>query len=1718
MTAMQTRLRSIYRLQALLALLLLAAQQGDSQLYSPTRSNSTRAAAVPTLSNSTNCPGSILTVNSSIAIQKIEWQKNNAPLQTVNATWTGITVAGNNGSGSGLKQFDSALAMIMDGTGNIYVSDYNNHRVLKFPPGSDQLTDGVIVAGGNGQGDLLNQLNKPAGLFLDATGNLFVADMNNHRVLKFSPPLSQASVGVVVAGGNGLGQALTQLNSPVGLYIDNAQRLYVADRDNHRVLRYPNGSTSLTAGVQVAGGIGDGPALTQLDQPVSILMDAAGDLLISEYANHRVTKWTPGASPLTGTVVAGNNGPGNALNQLRSPAGIIFDADGQLLIADANNDRIVRWKIGDAAGVEVINNGEGAGPDQLNLPLAIQQDAEGHFFVLDVLNNRVQKFFPTIVKTLTAAGEGDYSAVVTTVDGLLASTGVVMIDPNLTPAVTVAPADAAVCQGKITTFTAAPDHGGNTPIYQWKLNGLNAGAGTNTFIPAVLANGDIVSCIMTASADAGCLAQPSATSNNVVMIVNLPPVMQPITGTTTLCSQTTSQLSNTTLNNSAAWKSLSPAIATVNNSGLVTGVSAGTAVIRYIATSANGCVDSVETTVTIDPLVTPILSIAPVNTVICAGTPFQLTASSRFAGTAPTYQWMLNGTPTAITGANFSSSTLQDGDAVTCVLTPSADAGCLASPTVTSLPFVMTVYPRPVMQPITGNQGICPGTTLQLATATVSSTAIWKSLQPAIADVSASGLVTGLTTGSTIIRYIAGTANGCEDSTEITITVSNVVHPSITVSPSATAICPGSEVSFTANSAMAGITPNYQWLLNGLPAGTTGTVYKTTTLNPGDEVSCILTPSADAGCVVSSRITSPPIAVTVHPLPAMVATTGNLSICPGATTQLTNATANATGQWKSLQPAIATIAPGGLVTGVSTGAATIRYIATSAAGCQDSIDIVLTVNAQVQPTITVTPSASAICPGGTVSFTASSTLAGNTPAYQWLLNNAGTGITGTAFSPATLKPGDAVSAILTPSADAGCITSATVTSAPVSVTFNPSPTMALTTGNLGICPGATTQLTNATANATGQWKSLQPAIATISSSGLATGVATGAATIRYIATSAAGCQDSIDITLTISAQVHPTITVNPSATAICPGSPISFTAVSTLAGNTPAYQWLLNNTATGISGASYTPSTLKPGDAVSAVLTPSADAGCIATTTVTSAPVSVTIHPTPTMAPITGNLAICPGATTQLSNATANATGQWKSLQPAIASISTAGLVTGLGTGTATIRYIATSGAGCQDSIDINVTVNASITPTVTVNPSATMICKGAVVNFTVNSQGAGTNPAYSWLLNGKATGVTANTYSSISLQHGDAISCVITPGADAGCVTSTSVTSAPVAITVNNPPVMLSTTGMLSVCKGSTTQLANATPNVKGTWKSLQPAIATVNSSGLVTGQSAGTAVIRYTGTTPGGCADSTDVQLTVRPAVTPAITIRSDHNDTCTGTLIAFEAMGTEGGSQPTYQWQVNSQPTGSGTTFSTSQLHQGDVVTCVLASNAACAVPATATSNIITMTIYSLPEVNAGSDKTILKGETVLLEGRLSSDVTAIQWLPPTGLQNTNSATPVASPATTTTYQLEATTGHGCKATDAVTVSVITGIRIPNAFSPNGDGIHDTWELTDLQSFTSADIQVFNRNGQAVYHAKGFQPGRGWNGSYNGYVLPAGTYYYVIDLKNGKPKLSGSVTLLK
>lgn len=226
------------------------------------------------------------------------------------------------------------------------------------------------------------------------------------------------------------------------------------------------------------------------------------------------------------------------------------------------------------------------------------------------------------------------------------------------------------------------------------------------------------------------------------------------------------------------------------------------------------------------------------------------------------------------------------------------------------------------------------------------------------------------------------------------------------------------------------------------------------------------------------------------------------------------------------------------------------------------------------------------------------------------------------------------------------------------------------------------------------------------------------------------------------------------------------------------------------------------------------------------------------------------------------------------------------------------------------------------------------------------------------------------------------------------------------------------------------------------------------------------------------------------------------CRGETVTFFAYPQMCDDQSVIDWYDNGNLIGStsGTDFIYTSLSDNDVVTAKVSCFNQCR--DTLTSNSLTFTVINFL-VDAGPDHTINKGESVQLQG--STTEIGIVWNPSDHMSNPTVINPIVTPQETTTYFLTVDNGI-CSVTDETTVFVKSGLEIPNTFSPNGDGINDTWEILGIEDFPDCDIQVFSRWGQLVFQTTGYSKNKRWNGtSKSGKELSAGVYYYVINLRD-------------
>ena len=170
-----------------------------------------------------------------------------------------------------------------------------------------------------------------------------------------------------------------------------------------------------------------------------------------------------------------------------------------------------------------------------------------------------------------------------------------------------------------------------------------------------------------------------------------------------------------------------------------------------------------------------------------------------------------------------------------------------------------------------------------------------------------------------------------------------------------------------------------------------------------------------------------------------------------------------------------------------------------------------------------------------------------------------------------------------------------------------------------------------------------------------------------------------------------------------------------------------------------------------------------------------------------------------------------------------------------------------------------------------------------------------------------------------------------------------------------------------------------------------------------------------------------------------------------------------------------------------------------------------------ISPYPKIDLGNDIFLGKGNAVTLKGYIGNDYT-YRWSPSNDLDNPNIANPLASPMQTSEYILSVTSDRGCESKDTIKINVYDKVYVPTAFSPNGDGQNDLWELSGINNYPDAEIQVFDRWGSIVFYSKGnYLP---FDGTNAGNPLKEGTYIYKIYLYPNHPifQYNGTLTILR
>ncbi len=1130
--------------------------------------------------------------------------------------------------------------------------------------------------------------------------------------------------------------------------------------------------------------------------------------------------------------------------------------------------------------------------------------------------------------TGTSVSANPSSTIIYTVTGTTSgcsNVATVAVTVNSIPSIS-AGSGVSICAGSSTSLSAS---GGTT--YSWSPStGLSATTGTS-----VTANPTSTTTYTVTGTTSGCSSTAS-----VSVTVNPLPVPGTITGTTTVTLGGTTSLSDGS--SGGSWSSTNTSVATVGTAGLVTSVAVGSTIISYTVT--NGCGTLAAT-----------VSVTVASPTFTRGNIVVLRAGDG-SGT-------LSGTSAPIFAIEYSTSGSATGFSVALPTTTVSGVPPITMSGSATSEGQMTMSAERDRLVIEGYNAVA-GTASIAGTSSatvprelfaINSAGTYSLGASSTSAYSANNIRSGTASGSNF--FSAGTPSGIQylnSSTALSTAPTNTrvaqifngqLYFSASSSPykgvmtmgtgipttsgqTATeinttdagsaygfSISPDSTIMYIADDAagllkytLSGGSYAFAYTVNATPvrgiavdySGSSPVIYAT----PATGTTITKITDAGSGSSSSTIATAPTNTVfrAVQFSPscfASIAVSGSSSICSGTGTSVTitgNPTATVSYNINGGSTTTATIGVNGKVvlsTGTLTANTTYNLLSISTTACSSvtlSGSATVTVN-PVPATITGTTN---VCTGSTT------TLSNTATGGVWTSSNTATATVGSANGIVSGVASGTVN--ITYTLPCGFVT------APVTVNTVPAAPASIT-GTLTVCVASTTTLGNTTSG--GAWSSGSTSVATVGSTGIVSGASSGTATISYTLTN--GCGNTSGTAI---------VTVNP-----LPTTPASITGtLNVCAGSTTT----LNETSTGGTWSSVTTATGTVG-------TTGIVAGISAGTTTVSytntnscgsaaASVIVTVNPLPaTPASITGTLNVCAGSTTSLGETSTG--GTWSSVTTGTGTVGTTGIVTGISAGTTTISYTNTNGCGSAAATAI-VTVNplpatpASITGTLNVCiGSTTTLNDGTTGGAWTSGATATATVGTSGIVTGVATGTATISYTA-SNSCGNA--------------------SATAIVTVNTVPATPSSiTGTLSVCVGSTTTLGDATAG--GAWSSGDGTIATVGTSGTVTGVFSNTVTISYTATNSCGNTSTTAI-VTVNPL--PSSITGTANVCVAATTTLSDGGSGTWSSSDITKATVGSSSGIVSGVAFGTPvityTLPTGCIATKVVTVNATSAGVITGSSN--------------------------------------------------------------------------------------------------------------------------------------------------------------------------------
>ncbi|MCU0417224.1 MAG: T9SS type A sorting domain-containing protein [Cytophagaceae bacterium] len=1247
----------------------------------------------------------------------------------------------------------------------------------------------------------------------------------------------------------------------------------------------------------------------------------------------------------------------------------------------------------------------------------------------------------------------------------VASNAVIITITPTTTAGTVGSAQ-TICSGSTpTAFSSlsAPSGGNGTYSFQWQssLNGVTfsdiSGATSSTYSSGALS----ASTHFRRSVTSGACSNVTSPSFLVTVTATVNPGV--IASNQTVCTGTdVTPFSETTpasggtgtftyqwqqaLVSTGPWSNISGATSTTYDAGVLTST---TYFKRLVSSGACSNIESAVLTITVTPVLTP-GSIAG-NQTICSGeVPTTITSTTLPSGGTGsyTYAWeqSTNGGTSYTTISGVTSTTYAPVGLVTTALfrRMATSGGCMA----TSAPITIMVTPALNAGAVTGDRNLCAGSTIPTLTESIAPSGGSGSFSYSWEQSFNAGVSYAVISGATQSSYSPGTAGASVlyrrvvSSASCTATSAAVT---INVTPTTLAgtisgdesICAGATAASIASTVTASGGNGsfaYQWQssLNGSSwsaiSGATSTTYAPGVLTvtthyrrltssqyctniASNVVIKTVTPTLDPGVIgVNQSICSSELP---DPLTSVTAPTGGNSIFSYQWETSSNGTV-----WSTISGATAaTYAPALL----SSTTHYRRSVSSGACLNQVSNTVIITVTPSVTPTISATATQTTVCSATSITFNASITNGGTTPAYQWLQNNNPiSGATNASYSTASYTTGDNFSVRLT--SNANCATTATVTSSALTITVTSVvvPSISITPSTSSICQGTSVTFTATPVNGGPtpqyQWRLNGNPIAGATNSSYTSNSIVTSDVFSVVLTSNAPCVQapgtaiSSGVSITVNPLVTPSVVISPGSSTICSNQTLNFTATPTHPGTAPSYQWKKNGI--DISGATlstYSESSVATNDQFSVVM--QSNASCTTSSSATSAvsTITVTTAQTPSVTISVPALTNCAGATVVFTATPINGgipQYQWRINGSNVGSASTASTysTTTLADGDVVSVVMTTSLTCVTATTDVSnqlpMVVLSIDTPEVTITANQTSVCSGGSVQFSSSTTGGGSAPTYQWFKNNVSIpGATSDSYEAFSIVSNDAFKVELTSSA---------------------------------TCKTTATDQSNS--------------ITITTTSSTVA-----------------------SVALDVQPGTTAYL-----------GQNVVFTAIPSSGGSTPTYVWRKNSTiiPSATSSLYSTNSLINGDVIQVTMTSSLSCATGSPASTSV-TMSIQANPSFSSsisGPGSVTANQQNVTFNVPNQTGMT-YQWTVPPGAtiisgQGTSSVT-IDFGSTGGTVSVIETNPAGQTNVLNLPIGIATSIQLSQlANRVSVYPIPVVSQLTiELQWASSANLQVFTSTGESI-----------------------------------------------